>query len=132
MSPADVVRIALPITLAATAAVMGTGPALAAPGPPGICPGPVIVACVPNPVPTGVPGPRPSPTPTAEPGGPGPAPAPAPVGIPTDFGFPALAQKIYAGGAWFTPQLYPMLSASIGDSNWFQELYRRMENIGAL
>lgn len=131
MSPRDAVRRMLPPVLAAAAFACSASPALAAPGP-GVCPGPVIVGCVPGPLPTGLPGPQPSPTPTAAPV-PGPAPAPAPVGIPIDFGFTALAQKVFAGGAWFTPQLYPMLSASVGgDANWFQELYRRMENIGAL
>jgi hypothetical protein len=58
-------------------------------------------------------------------------PAPG-VGIPTDVGFGALAQKVDASASWFLPQLFPMLTASAGDSNWFLELYRRMENIGAL
>jgi hypothetical protein len=92
------------------------------------------------PTPTSSSLPTPSPSPTTEPG-PGPTPGPGPlppvpapqVGIPTDVGFGALASKVYAGAGWFAPQLYPMLTTSTpGDSSWFMELYRRMENIGAL
>src|SRR2546430_647704 len=107
---------------------------------PGPCPGLMQVGCVPLPAPSGIrlpgppPRPSPAPSPTAEPGPtpvPGPVPAPGPA-FPTDVGFSALTAKVYAGASWFLPQVFPMLTAPVGDSNWFLELYRRMENIGAL
>ncbi len=132
------VRRPLPVVLAVAALAASVGAAQAAPEPlPVPCPGVVGVGCGPVPLPTGIPlpgpSPKPSPTPTLQPPGPTPPPMPAPgVGVPTDVGFDALAQKVYAGGSWFLPQLFPMLTAPVGDSNWFMELYRRMENIGAL
>jgi hypothetical protein len=107
---------------------------------PAPCPGPIGFGCLPAGLPGGLPNPfptlRPSPvpTPTAQPSlppAPGPVPAPGPA-LPTDVGFHALQQQVAAGASWFLPQLFPMLTAPAGDSNWFLELYRRMENIGAL
>jgi len=137
MSPRRAICRLLPVVLAVAALAAGVAAVQAADAT-GPCPGPIGLACGPLPLPTGIaiPTPRPTATPTANPGPtplPGPVPGPAPgVGIPTDVGFDALAQKVYAGAAWFLPQLFPMLSAPAGDSNWFWELYRRMENIGAL
>src|SRR5262252_1458392 len=138
MSPSSAALRLLPIALAVATLAAGTAAVRAADaGPPAPCPGPIGLVCGPVPVPTGIlpgPSPRPSPSPTFAPGPtplPGPVPAPG-VGIPTDVGFDALAQKVDASASWFLPQLFPMLTASAGDSNWFLELYRRMENIGAL
>jgi hypothetical protein len=139
MSPRRAVQLLLPVALAVAALATVAGAVQAAPAPVP-CPGGIGLGCVPLPVPTGIPipgpTPRPSPTPTLAPGPtplPGPVPTPADgVGFPTDVGFNALAQKVYAGASWFLPQLFPMLTTPAGDSNWFLELYRRMENIGAL
>jgi hypothetical protein len=138
MSPRSAVRRLLPVVLAVAALAAGGDVQAAGSMLPGPCPGPIGLGCAPVPVPTGIPipGPTPRPSPTVQPGptpipGPGPVPGPG-IGIPTDVGFGALAQKVYAGAGWFLPQVFPMLMAPAGDSNWFLELYRRMENIGAL
>src|SRR5207245_2466860 len=122
---------------------------LAAPQPPSVPvlppPGPCITTiagvCVPVP---GQPGPgtqpvqfHPQPSPSAAPSpdlspGPGRVPAPVPGQIPTDFGIQAMTHWVYNGGSWLAPQIYPLLTAPIGPTDWFGPLYQHMVNIGFL
>src|SRR3984893_15157609 len=127
----------------ASAALAAPAPGPALPGPPLPC-GPLVSGCLPVPVQVPVPTPRsgqpqpfatatPSPgvQPTASPS-PGTAPVPAPAQLTTDFGLQAMTHWVYAGGSWLAPQIYPMLTAPIGPTDWFGPLYQHMVNIGFL
>jgi hypothetical protein len=131
------------VTLLATAsaALAAPAPGPALPGPPLPC-GPLVSGCLPVPVPVPTPGsgqPQPLATATPSPGvqptaspSPGTAPVPAPGQIPTDFGIQAMTHWVYAGGSWLAPQIYPLLTAPIGPTDWFGPLYQHMVNIGFL
>src|ERR1700730_14459278 len=127
----------------ASAALAAPAPGPALPGPPLPC-GPLVSGCLPVPVQVPVPTPgagqpqsfataTPSPgvQPTASPS-PGTAPVPAPGQIPTDFGIQAMTHWVYNGGSWLAPQIYPLLTAPIGPTDWFGPLYPHMVNISFL
>ncbi|PZS33209.1 MAG: hypothetical protein DLM58_08200 [Pseudonocardiales bacterium] len=150
MSAAKLLASPLALLLAA----LTTGPALAAdtslpvlPAPPAAalpCPLPITAGCITLPVPVPTPGagrpqpfatPTPTVRPTAQPTaspGQGQPPAPAPGQIPTDFGIQAMTHWVYNGGSWLAPQIYPMLTAPVGPTDWFGPLYQHMVNIGFL
>jgi hypothetical protein len=43
-----------------------------------------------------------------------------------------MTKWVYNGGSWLAPQIYPLITAPIGSTDWFRPLYQHMVDIGFL